>query len=94
MTFISRAAKFYDIGKKVVEDVHIKLEEIETVKYGQPFKIRVVIENRSAQKRTLTALVKATSIYNNGVTANLIRKSGGEFTWPPGRRKLKPQQSS
>ena len=70
-----------------MEDVHIKLEEIETVKYGQPFKIRVFIENRSTQKRTLTALVKANSIYNNGVTANLIRKSGGEFSWAPGKRK-------
>ena len=58
------------------------LEKIETVKYGDPYQIRVRIDNRSGQNRRLTALVKSTSIYNNGVSGHLIRKSAGEFTWP------------
>ena len=64
------------------------LEEIETVRYGDPYKIRVSIGNRSGQNRTLTVLVKSSSVYNNGVTGHLIRKSAGEFTWPAGKRML------
>ena len=41
--------------------------------------------NRSGKNRTLTALVKSTSIYNDGTTGHLIRKSSGEFTWPAGK---------
>ena len=41
--------------------------------------------NRSGKNRTLTALVKSTSIYNDGTTGHLIRKSSGEFNWPAGK---------
>ena len=40
---------------------------------------------RSGKNRTLTALVKSTSIYNDGTTGHLIRKSSGEFNWPAGK---------
>merc|ERR1712241_688274 len=83
---VDRALKYYDLGKRVVEDVHMTLEDIDSVRYGDPFKIRLKIENRSEGKRPLTALVKAASIYNDGTTGHLIRKSSGEFTWPAGKR--------
>jgi len=82
---VDRALKYYDLGKRVVEDVHMTLEDIQSVKYGDPYKIRLNIDNRSGKNRTLTALVKSTSIYNDGTTGHLIRKSSGEFTWPAGK---------
>ena len=68
-------------------DVIMALEEIETVRYGQPYKIRVKLHNLSTHSRTLKALVKTSSIHYNGVQGQLIRKSGGEFVMGPGQRK-------
>ena len=68
-------------------DVIMALEEIETARYGQPYKIRVKLHNLSTHSRTLKALVKTSSIHYNGVQGQLIRKSGGEFVMGPGQRK-------
>ena len=83
-----RALKYYDLGNRVVEDVHMTLDEIQSVRYGDPYQIRLKIDNRSGARRTLSALVRSASIYNDGTTGHLIRKSSGEFTWPAGKSML------
>ena len=85
--FLFRALKFYGIEKAKIEDVKMKLEDIKPVKFGEPFTIRVHIDNSSHQNRTLTAMVRSSSVYNNGVPGMLIRKSSGEFSWRAGKRK-------
>ena len=55
------------------------LEDIDSVRYGDPFKIRLKIENRSEGKRTLTALVKAASIYKPNSTLIWELKNNGEY---------------
>ena len=46
LILLHSALKYYDLGKRVVEDVHMTLDDIQSVKYGDPYKIRLNIDNR------------------------------------------------
>ena len=83
-----RARRFHEIKEFTKNDVIMSLEEIEMVKYGQPYSIRVKIHNVSNKSRTLKVMVKSSSVQYNGVSGHLIRKSSGEFVMGPGQSNL------
>ena len=80
-----RARRFHEFKESTKNDVIMSLEEIETVKYGQPYSIRVKLHNVSNKSRTLKVMVKTSSVQYNGVSGHLIRKSSGEFVMGPGQ---------
>ena len=84
-----RAKRYYDedFTDGNAEDVFMDLIELDRVQYGQPYKARVILENKSSEERTVEALISSSSVYYTGVTANTIKKAKGEFILRPGQSK-------
>ena len=64
----------------------MEIVEVAKVKYGNPYKARVVLENKARQTRTLKAVMTSSSVFYTGVTANPIKKAQGVFELSPGQR--------
>ncbi|XP_043278187.1 hemocyte protein-glutamine gamma-glutamyltransferase-like [Venturia canescens] len=77
------AKKYYSLPAPNKEDVEFDLIDIERVKIGQPFTVTVNIKNKSTERRTISAILSAGSVYYNGVKANVVKKASGEFTIHP-----------
>ena len=83
---MEKGALYYDMPDSGSHDVTMDLLELETVEYGQSYKARVVLENKSKETRTIKALLSSSSIYYTGITAHPVKKAHGEFDLPPGTR--------
>ncbi|XP_040568202.1 hemocyte protein-glutamine gamma-glutamyltransferase [Lepeophtheirus salmonis] len=80
------AKEYYNISENQYNDVLMKLDEMETIHFGSPYKGRVFLENTSNEQRTLNCLITSSSMYVNGIKANEISRAGGNFTLKPGQR--------
>lgn len=76
----------YDLPKPGKEDVHFKLRDIDKVMIGKKFQVIVDVENRSDEKRTVTSVLSASTVYYTGIIARKVKRARGTFT-------LKPRQS-
>ena len=74
----SRKARIqYDIALPHEEDVVFRLDEIDTIDYGQSFRVIVRIENNSEEPRTIQATMAANSVFYTGVSAYDLKKASG-----------------
>uniref|UniRef100_T1J480 Transglutaminase-like domain-containing protein n=1 Tax=Strigamia maritima TaxID=126957 RepID=T1J480_STRMM len=76
----------YDTPAAGTEDVEFDLLDIDKIMIGEPFHVTVKIQNKSKQKRSIFAVLTATSIYYTGISYDTIKKEKKEFV-------LRPQQS-
>ncbi|CAM1331837.1 F13A1 (predicted) [Pycnogonum litorale] len=69
----------YDMPTASQEDVYFDLVDIDRILIGQPFHIRVKLKNRAREKRTISIVLNASSLYYTGVRANKIRREKQVF---------------
>lgn len=70
------------------EDVVIDMQDMGEVNFGQQFKARINLRNASNEARTLQASMGASSIYYNGIIADLVKKATGTFLLQPGQEEV------
>lgn len=66
-------------------DVTMKMEDIESVAFGNSYKITIAVENKSNETRTVNVALTSSSTMYNGTSGKLIKKAGGEFTLGPSK---------
>lgn len=76
---VPKAQQYYQIPSKEAEDVFFDLVDIDVVPIGQSIDVIVNIENRSAETRTISAILSAFSVYYTGATAHALKRSQGTF---------------
>lgn len=76
---IPKAQQFYEIPSDENNDVSFDLVDIDTVPIGQSFDVVVKIDNKSAEERTITAVLTAGAVLYTGAAAGEIKKSHGTF---------------
>lgn len=76
----------YDIPSPAKEDVKFKLKDIDKIMIGKSFQVIVEVENKSEEKRTVTSVLSASTVYYTGITARKVKRARGTFS-------LKPKQS-
>ncbi|XP_063626874.1 hemocyte protein-glutamine gamma-glutamyltransferase-like [Cydia splendana] len=74
-----RAKRYYAIATNLTSDVSFKLRDIDTVAIGNDFRIIVDIDNNSDEPRNIKAVLTATSVFYNGVRADLVKKVEGKI---------------
>ncbi|XP_071540958.1 hemocyte protein-glutamine gamma-glutamyltransferase-like [Panulirus ornatus] len=77
-----RAQQYYEY-KTDKQDVSFDLIDIDTIKIGQPFQVKVVVRNESDEPRKISSLLSARSVFYTGVNVSLIKKAEGTFTLGP-----------
>ncbi|CAB3369006.1 Hypothetical predicted protein [Cloeon dipterum] len=65
------------------EDLVFTLNDLDKINVGDKFEINVTIKNEVDDARTLDVTLCASSVYYNGVEANLIKKAAGKFKIRP-----------
>lgn len=73
----------YDLPSEESHDVVFDLIEIDRITIGDPFSVKVQIENQSDELRTVYAILSTSSVYYTGVQANKIKKVEQSFTLQP-----------
>lgn len=76
----------YDEPRDLVEDVEFDLVDIDVVTLGRSFDVVVNIVNKAQERRTITAVLTADSVYYNGVSKNFLKREQGTFTLNPGQK--------
>ncbi|KAJ0174303.1 hypothetical protein K1T71_010449 [Dendrolimus kikuchii] len=77
--YSERAKRYYSVAANLKSDVTFKLRDIDTVQIGKDFKVTVDIENNSAEGRNIKASLSATSVFYNGVRADIVKKVEGKI---------------
>ncbi|XP_049876588.1 hemocyte protein-glutamine gamma-glutamyltransferase-like [Pectinophora gossypiella] len=75
----ARAQRYYSLMSTAQNDITFKLKEIDTVDLGKSFRVTVDIQNTTEQVRNIKATLSATSVYYNGVKAELVKKTEGKI---------------
>ncbi|KAG1690979.1 Hemocyte protein-glutamine gamma-glutamyltransferase [Nymphon striatum] len=75
----------FDMPTTGHEDVYFDLVDIDTIMIGQAFHIRVKVKNRSRERRTITMVLTASTLYYTGVRANKIRREKHAFVLSAGQ---------
>lgn len=78
----------YDIPTEEKEDVVLDLLDIEQVIIGQPFLVTVTLENKSDEKRTIWAVLSASSVYYTGILAAKVKRENVEFVLKPKQKEV------
>ncbi|CAB4065564.1 TGM1 [Lepeophtheirus salmonis] len=76
----------YNITKDQKTDILLKLDGIESVQFGFPYKAKIFLENVSNEPRTLNCLVSSSSMYYTGIKAFQISRAKGIFVLQPGQK--------
>ncbi|EFA03506.1 hemocyte protein-glutamine gamma-glutamyltransferase [Tribolium castaneum] len=77
---VPKAQHLYDFPSEVQEDVFFDLVDIDSIPFGENFEVRVEMENRSGETRTISAVLSASSIFYTGVTASQVKRLQQTFT--------------
>lgn len=80
---VPKAQHLYDFPSEVHEDVFFDLVDIDSISFGQNFEVKVEMENKSNETRTISAVLSASSIFYTGVTASGIKRFQKTFTLNP-----------
>ncbi|XP_073954050.1 hemocyte protein-glutamine gamma-glutamyltransferase-like [Choristoneura fumiferana] len=83
--YSERAKRYYAVASSSTSDVSFKLRDIDTVAIGNDFKINVDIDNNSDQARNIKAVLSATSVFYNGVRADIVKKVEGKIFVGPNK---------
>ncbi|CAG5015111.1 unnamed protein product [Parnassius apollo] len=83
--YSERAKRYFAIAGNLNSDISFNLREIDTVSIGQDFRITVDIENKSTEGRNIKAALSATSVFYNGVKAEIVKKVEGKVFVGPGK---------
>lgn len=78
----------YNLALPCQEDVKFTLREIDTIPFGQPFRVIVHIENMSNESRTINATMAANSVFYTGTTAHLLKKATGKMILKPNHKEV------
>ncbi|XP_018024988.1 hemocyte protein-glutamine gamma-glutamyltransferase [Hyalella azteca] len=78
-----RAQRYYAMRDNVSEDCVFVLEELESIKVGEDFKVKITVRNESDEPRTVLAALTARSIYYTGVNHTIIKKAEGQIKLGP-----------
>lgn len=81
------AKSFFQLPNSKLEDVEFDLVELERIKIGDDFSVKVHIKNKSTEPRKIKAVLSAGSIFYTGVKAKLVKKQEGSFTLKPNSSK-------
>ncbi|XP_040568982.1 hemocyte protein-glutamine gamma-glutamyltransferase [Lepeophtheirus salmonis] len=81
-----KAKLHYNITKDQKTDILLKLDGIESVQFGFPYKAKIFLENVSNEPRTLNCLVSSSSMYYTGIKAFQISRAKGIFVLQPGQK--------
>ncbi|ROT63475.1 hypothetical protein C7M84_018633 [Penaeus vannamei] len=81
----SQAQKNYECNPGQKNDVFFDLVDIDEVTIGQEFKVLLLARNDSNEPRSVSTFLTARSVYYNGVSGSLIKKTESKF-------KLQPKQ--
>ncbi|XP_045502285.1 hemocyte protein-glutamine gamma-glutamyltransferase-like [Colias croceus] len=84
--YSERAKRYYAVASSLTNDVTFKLRDIDTVPIGKDFRVTVDIENTSDQGRNIKAALSATSVFYNGVKADLLKKVEGKIFVGPQKK--------
>lgn len=80
----SRAARHaFRFPSEAIEDVEFSIEDLERVPIGQDFAITVKANNTSEKIRTISIILRASSIYYTGSPAHQITSAEGKFVLQP-----------
>lgn len=85
---VPKAQHLYEFPPKEAEDVFFDLIDIDAIGFGESFDVVVNIENRSNEKRTISAVISATSIYYTGAPGTIIKKAQDTFSVNPGQKEI------
>lgn len=80
------APQYYDNPENVVEDIEFDLVDIDSVPLGRKFAVVVNTLNKSQERRTVTAVLTAETVYYTGKKKESIKSTSGTFTLNPGQR--------
>ncbi|CAL4121087.1 unnamed protein product, partial [Meganyctiphanes norvegica] len=78
-----RGQEYHDFKSDINDDCRFDLFELDKIEVGDPFTIRVVVRNDSAEHRTVTATLNAHSVYYTGVHHSQLKKAEGKFQLGP-----------
>lgn len=82
------AKSFFALPHAGLEDVEFDLVELERIKIGEDFSVKVHIKNKSKEPRNIKAVLSAGSIFYTGVKAKVVKKQEGKFLLKPNASKL------
>lgn len=86
--YSERAKRYYAVAANLQSDVTFKLRDIDTVQIGKDFKVVVDIKNISSEGRNIKASLSATSVFYNGVRADIVKKVEGKMFVGPQKSEL------
>ncbi|CAL4062405.1 unnamed protein product [Meganyctiphanes norvegica] len=81
------AKQYYECKTSRRKDVGFELQDLEKINIGDPFKVQVVMTNKSSDVRTVTAALTAHSTYYTGILHKKIKKTDEKLTLAPGEQK-------
>ncbi|XP_050674600.1 hemocyte protein-glutamine gamma-glutamyltransferase-like [Leptidea sinapis] len=77
--YSERAKRYYAVASSLTNDLTFKLRDIDTVSIGNEFRVTVDIDNTSSEGRNIKAALTATSVFYNGVRADIVKKVEGKI---------------
>ncbi|VVC46164.1 Hypothetical protein CINCED_3A010363 [Cinara cedri] len=77
------AQQIYDVEESQIEDVELKLFDIEQITLGESFKIAISLHNTSTEQRTISVVLSALSILYTGTTINKVKRSQANIVLNP-----------
>ena len=86
--FSERARRYYAVISTLKSDVKFTLRDIDTVNIGKDFRVTVDIENTSNEGRNIKASLSATSVFYNGVRADMVKKTEGKIFVGPQKKEV------
>lgn len=84
--FSERAKRYYKMLSVSANDVTFNLRDVDTVPIGKDFRVTVDIENTSNEGRNIKASLSTTSVFYNGVRAEVIKKVEGKMFVGPNKK--------
>ncbi|XP_045452766.1 hemocyte protein-glutamine gamma-glutamyltransferase-like [Melitaea cinxia] len=76
--YSERAKRYYAVAGSATNDVTFKMRDIDTVLIGKDFRVIFDIDNISNEGRNIKAALSATTVFYNGVKAELVKKIEGK----------------
>ncbi|RVE44370.1 hypothetical protein evm_010991 [Chilo suppressalis] len=84
--FSERAKRYYAVANNLKTDIKFNLRDIDNVLIGKEFRIVVDIENQCEEPRNVKASLSATSVFYNGVKADVVKKVEGKIFVGPSKK--------
>lgn len=80
------AKSFYSLPSAGLEDIEFDLVELDRIKIGDDFSVKVHVKNNGKETRSIKAVLSAGSIFYTGVKAMQVKRMEGSFKLKPKSR--------